>query len=117
MVQENFLTQMGGVDVSVDLGGGNGLVTKHGLDGTEVGTAFEQGGGKGMAEGVGRDGLLDAGFCHKVFNHEEDHDTSEGLLAPMAHKDIVLIFGRNGQEIAVKKIEMQFVDGFLGNRH
>ena len=31
-------------------------------EGTQVGTAFEQGGGKGMAQGVGRNGLSDAGL-------------------------------------------------------
>lgn len=117
MVEQYFLSETGGVDVGVDLGGGYGLVAEHGLDGTEIGTAFEQGGGEGVTEGVGRDGLPNAGFLHKIFDHEEDHDAGEGLLAAMADEDVVLILMGNGQEVAVLEIELKLVDGFLGDGH
>ena len=53
MVLEDLGPEGGGVDVGVDLGGADALVAEKGLDDAEVGTAFEQGCGKGMAQGVG----------------------------------------------------------------
>ena len=38
----------------VDLSGGNIRMTQHGLNGSEVGPAFQQMGGKGMPQGVRR---------------------------------------------------------------
>ena len=34
MMHEDFLPQMGGIDMGVDLGGGNGFMTQHSLYGT-----------------------------------------------------------------------------------
>ena len=42
MVLQYFLPQPGDVGVEIDLGGADGFVTEHGLDGAEVGTAFKQ---------------------------------------------------------------------------
>ncbi len=49
-----------GVDVGVDLGGGDVGVSEEFLDDAEVGAAGEEVGGEGVAEGVGVDGA-DAG--------------------------------------------------------
>ena len=117
MVQKNLLTEVGGVDVGVDLGGSDGFVAKHSLDSPKVGSAFEERGGKGVSESVGRDGLVDAGSIDEVFDHEEDHNTGEGLLTSMADKDEVLILCWDGKEITVKEIELEFVVGLLGDGH
>lgn len=116
-MQKDFLTQMGRVDVGVDLRGGNRFVSQHRLNGAQVGTTFQQRGGKGMAERVGRHGFLNACFLHKVFNHEEDHDTGERFLSTMADENEILVFEGDGQEIAIHEIEVQFMDGFLGDGH
>ena len=116
-MEEDFLSQMGGVDVGVDLGGGYGFVTQHGLDSAEVGASFEQGGGEGVTKGVGRDGLLNACLGHQVFEHEEDHDASERFLATETDEDEVLELGGDGQLVAVGEVELQFVDGLLGDGH
>ena len=46
MVMEDFLAQSVGVDMRVYLGGAYALVPQHRLDGTQVGAAFKQSGGK-----------------------------------------------------------------------
>ena len=113
MMHQYLLSQMGGVDVCVDLGGGNGLMPQHGLDGTEAGTTFKEGSSEGVSEHVGRDGLLNASLLYEVFYHQEYHDACERLLAPMTHKHIVLIFWGYGKQVTVKKIETEFTDGFV----
>ena len=50
---EDFLAQVLTVEMEIDLCGGYALVTQQGLYTAEVGTALEQMGGEGMAEGVG----------------------------------------------------------------
>ena len=110
---QDFLTQMSGVDMGVDLGGGNGFVTKHRLDGTQIGTSFKQRGGKRMAKGVRGNGLLNPCFLHEVFNHQENHHPCKGFLATMTDKDKVLILERNGQKVTIQEVKLQLMDGFL----
>ena len=54
-----LLPEGGHVDVGVNLGCSDALMSQHSLNGTERGTTLEKGSSKGMAQGVGRDGLLD----------------------------------------------------------
>ena len=115
MMLQDFLTQMRGIDVGVDLSGGDRLMPQHGLDGTEIGTTFEQRGGKRMTESVWRNCLLNACFCYKFLNHQEHHHPSERFLTAITDKHIILIFKRNGQCIATFEIEPQLMDGFLGD--
>ena len=57
MILEDVGAEGGGVEVDVDLSGGDGFVAEHLLDGTEIGSTLEQMGGERVAEGVGRDSL------------------------------------------------------------
>ena len=50
--RQNFFTQASAVDVDVDFGGGDTFVSEHLLNGAQVGTPFEQVGGKRVAQGV-----------------------------------------------------------------
>ena len=52
VVLQYFFAQGGHRDVGVDFGGADRLVTEQGLDDAQVGSAFEQGGGEGMAQGM-----------------------------------------------------------------
>jgi hypothetical protein len=52
VVHQYLFTQSGAVDVQVYLGGGNGFVTEHLLNGTQVGPAFKQMCGKRVAQGM-----------------------------------------------------------------
>ena len=49
------------VNVGIDLGSGNIRMAQHELDGPQIGTMFEEVGGKGMAQGMGADLLVDPG--------------------------------------------------------
>ena len=55
-----LLPEGGHVDVGVYLGCSDALMSQHSLNGAERGTTLEKGSSKGMAQGVGRDSLLDA---------------------------------------------------------
>ena len=46
VVREDFVAQGAGVQVQVELGGGDALVAEHLLDGAQVGAALEQMGGE-----------------------------------------------------------------------
>ena len=50
---KHLLAQEAPVEMGVELGGGYAFVAQHALYGTQVGTAFKQMGGKGVAQGGG----------------------------------------------------------------
>lgn len=49
MILEDVGAEGGGIEVDVDLGGGDGFVAKHLLDCTEVGPTLEKMGGERVA--------------------------------------------------------------------
>lgn len=63
VVHQYLFAQSGAVDVQVYLGGGNGFVTEHLLNGTQVGSAFKQVCGKRVTQGVGAYLFSDACQC------------------------------------------------------
>ena len=69
MVFQYFLPQRMGVDVGVNLCCGYRLMPEHCLNGAQIGTTLQQFGGKGVAQGVRRDGLLDAGILGLLLYH------------------------------------------------
>lgn len=77
MAAENFVSEAGGVDVQVNLGRGDGLVAEHHLYGAQIGAAFEQMRGKGMAQGVRRHVFANTtglgGFADDVEHHHTAH--------------------------------------------
>lgn len=46
MIFEDVGAEGGGVEVNVDLGGGDGFVAEHLLDGAEIGSTLEKMGGE-----------------------------------------------------------------------
>ena len=65
---------------------------EHLLDGPEVGSAFEQVGGKGVAECVGADVFGDSGEFAEAFDYDENHLSGEPPSAPV-EEDGVCGFG------------------------
>lgn len=61
MVSPMDLLQAGAVYVGIDLCRGNVGVAQHRLDRAEIRAAFQKVSGKGMAQGVRADSLLDPG--------------------------------------------------------
>lgn len=63
---------MGIGDVGVDLGGGDVGVTKHRLNGADVGAVHKQVGGERMAQGMGADVFGDTGKTSIFFDDAGD---------------------------------------------
>lgn len=76
--------------MGIDLGSRDAFMAQHFLNGTKVGAAFHEVGGKGMAESMGRDIFCDARLAGKLFQEEEDHYPGE-LCTPAIEKQDVLI--------------------------
>jgi hypothetical protein len=74
--------------MGVDLGCRNAFVTEHFLDGAQVCAAFDEVGGEGMAESVGRDTLCYSGLADKVFQEQEDHYAGELTAAAIEEDDV-----------------------------
>ena len=75
-------------------------MAQHGLDDTQVGSAFEQGCGKAVAQGVGGDGLLDA-CCPCILLHHDEHHRAGEVVATTVEKHIVFLTGFDVHGIAV----------------
>lgn len=114
MMLEDFVAKASGVGMEVDFRCADLLVTQHGLDGTEVGSAFEECGGEAVSEGVRADVLMDAGLFDEEFDEMEDRDARH-FLAKAAEEDIVLVTRTDVYVAAVVEVELKFVDGPLGN--
>lgn len=84
------LAQEFAVQVGVDLRGGDAFVAEHLLHGAQVGAALHQVGGEGVTEGVGRDGLGDAGLLYQVFDDQEDHHAGEAAAPPVEEQYVFL---------------------------
>ena len=74
MVLYDFTSQHVPVDVCINFRSGDGLVSQHTLDGPQIGSAFQQVGGEGVAEGVRTDSFGDSGGFSQFFDDVEDHD-------------------------------------------
>ena len=88
--------------MGVDLGGEDGLVAEHLLDGPEVRPAFDEVGGEGMAEGVRGNFLVDAGGHRLVLYRIEDIDAAEGFPGPVQEKEVLI--GAGGRFRTRRKI-------------
>lgn len=69
-----FFSEELAVDVCVDFGGGNLLVSQHFLDGEQIGASFQQMGGERMAEGVRAYILFDSCQFRLLLDDMENHD-------------------------------------------
>ena len=92
----------GGVDVGVDFGGEDGFVAEHFLDDAEVGAAFDEVGGEGVAEGVGGDFLVDARDERLLFDEVEDGHPAQRAAVFVEERDVVEgRFGGGGAGVEV----------------
>ena len=80
MMLHNLASQTGRIDVGIYFRRADVLVPQHGLDNTQVGTVFQQVGGKGVAERVGADNLPDSRLLSQFLHQVEHHDAGEVLL-------------------------------------
>lgn len=102
--------------MGVYLGGDDALVTEHLLDGTEAGATFQEVGGKGVTEGVGRDGLGDACSLCQLLDDSEDHHTGE-LGTAAVQKEIIFVMRFDDHLVAALQPETYLLDRDGRQRH
>ena len=95
MMMEDFIAQGGRVDMGIDFRGAYRLMTEHGLNGTEVGTAFQKSSGKRMAERMRRDSLPDTGLLRVPLYHNKNHRPGE-MTASAVQEHIIFLAGLDG---------------------
>ena len=69
----HFLSKARAVDMHVDFGGGDALMSEHFLYGAQIGAALEKMRGKGMTEGVRTDVFLYAALAAEFLYDVEYH--------------------------------------------
>lgn len=90
MMLDNFTSEHVPVDMRINFRGGDGFMSQHALNGPQIGAAFQQMGGKGMAERVRADILGDAGLFRQFFNHVKHHDAGD-TIAPSCQKYVIFV--------------------------
>ena len=102
---DDFTPQTMGVHVGVYFGGSDAFMSQHALDGTQVGSAFQQVGGEGMPEGVGADVLLKPGGIGQLFDEMEDRDAGD-VLASFADEHIIFVPRFYRSRVPVDEVEL-----------
>lgn len=83
MVLQNLFAEKLPVDMRVDFGSSNVLVSQHLLDGAQVCSALQKVCGKGMAESVRTDFLMDTCQFGLLLDDEEYHHAGERSATPV----------------------------------
>ena len=88
MVFNDLTPQHIPVDMGINFGSSDGLVSQHTLYGTQVCASFQQVGGEGMTEGVRADVFGDTGFLRQLLYQVKNHDARDTV--PPAGKDYII---------------------------
>ena len=110
----DFAPQSVSVHVGVNFGCSDAFMAQHALDGTQVGSAFQQVGGEGMSECMWADVLLKPDGIGQLFDDMEDHNAGN-VLASFADEHEVFEPGFDGRQVTVDEIKAQFLDGSGGD--
>lgn len=103
------------VDMGINFGCCDGLVSQHTLYGTQVRASFQQVGSEGMTEGVRADIFGDTGFLRQLLYQVKNHDAGD-TVSPAGKEYIIfksLLYFTN---ITVEQPVFYFFDGTWGNR-
>ena len=103
------------VEVRVNLGSADVFVSQHHLDGTQRSTPFEEVRGKGVAEGVGRNHLVDIGRFDIQFDVVKHRDARKMTSASMRNKYKVFVLRFHSNVGTRIKPIVEFVDGTRRN--
>ena len=90
VVVENLFAQGSCVDMGIDFGCSNVFMTEHRLNGTQVCPTLQQRRSETMAQGVGRNGLLDTCFLSLSLDHDEYHRASEMMTTAIEKHKVFL---------------------------
>ena len=113
MMLDNFTSEHVPVDMRINFRGGDGFMSQHALNCPQIGAAFQQMGGKGMAERVRADILGDAGLFRQFFNHVKHHDAGD-TIAPSCQKYVIFVSFLDFSQVTVCKPILYFFDGAGG---
>ena len=104
MVHDNLLAQTCAVYVCVNLSCRYAFVSQHRLNDTQIGTALEQMGGKGVAECVRADTFVySCNFCILLY-HVEYHYARQWFFQSLAYEYIILISRFDAYPVPVLEI-------------
>lgn len=90
VVVKNLFAQGGCVDMRIDFGCSNVFMTEHRLNGTQVCPTLQQRRSETMAQGVGRNSLLDVCFLSLSLDHDEYHRASEVMTTAIEEHKVFL---------------------------
>lgn len=90
VVVENLFAQGGCVNMRIDFGCSNVFMTEHRLNGTQVCPTLQQRRSETMAQGVGRNSLLDACCLSLSLDHDEYHRASEVMTTAIEEHKVFL---------------------------
>lgn len=113
---EDFLTEELDVEVCIDLCGDDALMAQHLLDGTETGASLQEMSRERVTKGVWRDGFGDACRLSELFDHGEDHDTSQ-LSTATVEKEEVFVMWFDGHLVATLQPKTYLLDRDGRQRH
>ena len=116
MMLDNFTSEHVPVDMRINFRGGDGFMSQHALNCPQIGAAFQQMGGKGMAERVRTDILGDTGLFRQFFNHVKHHDAGD-TIAPSCQKYVIFVSFLDFSQVTVCKPILYFFDGAGGDRY
>src|SRR5690606_21633344 len=80
------------VQMSVNFGSGNAFVPKHHLDGTKVGSVFQQMCSKRMSESMRTDFFANSGFFGQLFDDGKNHHSRKFFSSSVQEKIIFKAF-------------------------
>ena len=101
------------VEVGVDFGREDALVSEHLLHLPDRSPSFEQMGCERVAEGVGADAFFDSGIPRSLFEDGEDHDAREAAPAVVQEESILAGTGFGAfVEVAVDAFAGRGADGY-----
>ena len=103
--------------MGVEFGGEDRLVAEHLLHCSEVGTAFDEVGGKRVAEGVRADVFGDTGCFGELLDYHEYHDPRERFASSIEkHKILATRLDFLGFAVVVDVV-FEVVERVFGDRH
>ena len=115
MVFNDLTPQHIPVDMGINFGCCDGLVSQHTLYGTQVRASFQQVGSEGMTEGVRADIFGDTGFLRQLLYQVKNHDAGD-TVSPAGKEYIIFKSFLYYTNITVEQPVFYFFDGTWGNR-
>lgn len=109
------LPQIIPVEVCINFGGGNRLMSEHFLHRAQAGAAFDKVRRKRMPERMRAHVLVNARFFGRILNHQENHDPRQLAAPPVEKHNILAPFLRCDVVADVIEVDLRVFDGFFAD--